>query len=137
MSWLTWEATKLFAKKAWIWCKHHWKIVALVVWTIVIWAVSRKNGQVAIKVLDAARKSYHDEIDAVNSTHEEEIRKRDEAVERYNGILDSIQKNYENSKDQLTFEKRARIKELVDSHGADKSALDEALKEEFGFEHVE
>lgn len=137
MSWLTWEASKLFAKKAWIWCKHHWKIIALVVWTIAIWVVSRKNGQVALKVLDAARTSYHDEIDAVNKTHEDEIKKRDEAIERYNNVLNSIHENYEESKDKLTFERRARIKELVDSYGTDKSALNEALKEEFGFEYVE
>tara|TARA_R100001082_G_scaffold5591_2_gene3825 strand:+ start:3064 stop:3480 length:417 start_codon:yes stop_codon:yes gene_type:complete len=137
MSWLTWEATKLFAKKAWVWCKHHWKIVALVVWTIVIWFVSRKNSQVALKVLETARNSYQEEIDAVNKTHEEEIRKRDEAIERYNNVLDSIEQNYEESKEKLTFEKRARIKELIDSHGSDKSALNDALKEEFGFEYVE
>ena len=137
MSWLTWEASGLFAKKAWIWCKHHWKIIALVVWTIIIWVVSRKNGQVALKVLDAARKSYHAEIDAVNKTHEDEIERRDKAIEQYNSVLSSIHENYEESKDQLTFEKRARIKELVDSYGTDKSALNEALKEEFGFEHIE
>ena len=137
MSWLTWEATKLFAKKAWVWCKHHWKIAAVVVWTIIIWFVSRKNSQVALKVLETARNSYQEEIDAVNKTHEEEIRKRDEAIERYNSVLDSIEQNYEESKEKLTFEKRARIKELIDSHGSDKSALNDALKEEFGFEYVE
>ena len=137
MSWLTWEAIKLFTVKAWVWSKHHWKIIALVVWTIVIWFVSRKNAQAMLKVLETTRKSYEDEIDAINSTHAEEQRKKSEAVDRYHRVIDSIESQYKNQKDKLTFEKRARIKELVDSHANDKESLNEALKGEFGFEYVE
>ncbi len=137
MSWLTWEATKLFVKKAWVWSKHHWKIVALVIWTIVIWFVSRKNAKAMLKVLETTRKSYEDEIEAINKTHAEEQQRKAEAVEQYQKVMDSIEVRYQNERDKLTFEKRARIKELVDSHAGNKESLNEALKEEFGFEYVE
>ncbi len=137
MSWLTWEAVKLFSKKAWIWSKHHWKIIAIVIWTIVVWAISRKNSRAMMKVLETARKSYEDEMAAVNKTHEDEIRKRDEAIQKYNDLIDSIEEQYAEDRDKLSQEKKERIRELIDSHGSDKTALDKALREEFGFEYVE
>jgi len=137
MSWLTWEATKLFAKKAWIWSKHHWKIIALVVWTIVIWFVSRKNAKAMLKVLETTRKSYEAEINVLNETHAAEQKRKAEAVDEYHKVIESIESQYQGEKDKLTFEKRARIKELVDSYADDKQSLNEALKGEFGFEYVE
>jgi len=136
MSWLTWSAVKLFTKKTWVWLKHHWKIVALIVWTIVIWAVSRKNARAMLKVLDAARQSYEDEVDILNKTHQEELEKRSQAISKSQEFITSIEEQYEDQKDQLTFEKRARIKELIESFHDDQESLNNALKEEFGFEHV-
>ena len=64
-------------------------------------------------------------------------KKKAEAIERYHHILDSIEEKYKEQSDKLTFEKRARIKQLVDSYGNDREVLNEALKDEFGFEYVE
>tara|TARA_R110000737_G_scaffold251921_2_gene261516 strand:- start:65 stop:478 length:414 start_codon:yes stop_codon:yes gene_type:complete len=137
MSWLTWGATKLFLAKAWIWSKHHWKIIALVVWTIAIWFVSRKSSRAMLKVLQTSRKSYEDEVEVLNKTHAEEQKRKAAAVDEYHKLLGSIEKKYKNEKDKLTFEKRARIKELIESYGGDKESLNNALMEEFGFEYVE
>ena len=137
MSWLTWGATKLFLAKAWIWSKHHWKIIALVVWTIAIWFVSRKSSRAMLKVLQTSRKSYEDEVEVLNKTHAEEQKKKAAAIDEYHKLLGSIEKKYKNEKDKLTFEKRARIKELIESYGGDKESLNNALMEEFGFEYVE
>jgi len=137
MSWLTWGATKLFLAKAWIWSKHHWKIIALVVWTIAIWFVSRKSSRAMLKVLQTSRKSYEDEVEVLNKTHAEEQKRKAAAVDEYHKLLGSIEKKYKNEKDKLTFEKRVRIKELIESYGGDKESLNNALMEEFGFEYVE
>ena len=90
-----------------------------------------------LKVIEVSRKSYEDEIEVLNRTHEEEQKKKAEAIERYHHILDSIEEKYKEQSDKLTFEKRARIKQLVDSYGNDREVLNEALKDEFGFEYVE
>jgi hypothetical protein len=137
VSWLTWEAIKLFAKKAWVWCKHHWKIIALVIWTVVIWVISRRQSRTMMKVLETTRKSYQAEIDALNKTHAEEQAKKAEAIDEYHKVVDLIEEQYKEQRDKLTFEKKARIKELIASHGSDRTAFDKALREEFGFEHVE
>ena len=137
MSWLTWSAVKLFVKRAWVWCKHHWKILALIVWTIIIWVISRNNAKTMLKVLDTARQSYEEEIDVLNRTHQQELEEHAQAIERYQAVIGSIERQYEEQRDELSFDKRARIKELVDSFKEDPDALNDALKEEFGFEYVE
>lgn len=90
-----------------------------------------------LKVLKTTRKSYEDEIRVLNETHAEEQRKKAEAVDRYHSVIGSIESQYKNEKHKLTFEKRARIKELVDSHAEDRESLNDALKGEFGFEYIE
>jgi uncharacterized membrane protein len=137
MSWLTWEAIKLFTKKAWIWSKHHWKIVALVVWTIVIWFVSRKNARSMLKVLETTRQSYEDEISALNETHEKEIEKIELSIKDYQRVISDLDKNYKEQTGKLTFEKRERVQQLMDMHYHDKEAFSEAIEEEFGFKYVE
>ena len=137
MSWLTWEAIKLFMKKAWVWCKHHWKIIAIAVWTIAVWLIARKNAKSMMKVMEAARKSYEDELDVINRTHAEEREKKAEALDDYHSVIDSIEEKYQEEKRELSSEKKDRIKKLVDSYDGDRKGLNSALKEEFGFEHVE
>ena len=90
-----------------------------------------------LKVLQTSRKSYEDEVEVLNKTHAEEQKRKAAAVDEYHKLLGSIEKKYKNEKDKLTFEKRARIKELIESYGGDKESLNNALMEEFGFEYVE
>ena len=90
-----------------------------------------------LKVLQTSRKSYEDEVEVLNKTHAEEQKRKAAAVDEYHKLLGSIEKKYKNEKDKLTFEKRVRIKELIESYGGDKESLNNALMEEFGFEYVE
>ena len=103
-------AIKLFLNKSWLWIKHHWKMLFLFAWTFIIWFVSRKNTDAAMKVLDATK---------------------------YNSILDQIEDAHKSASQQLKFDKRARIKEIVNQYHNDPSNLNKTLLDEFGFEYVE
>ena len=133
---LSWLSAKMALKKAWVWSKHHWKIIAIAVWTVLIWIVSRKNSRDMMNVLETTRKGYEDEIAAINKTHNEEQRRKSEALEEYHRVIESIENQHKEARDELTLEKRARIKELVDSYKDDKEGFNRALSEEFGFQHV-
>ncbi len=50
-----------YFRLTWIWLKENWKLPFLFVWTIFIWAVSRKNADAAIEVLEAKKESYDKE----------------------------------------------------------------------------
>ena len=90
-----------------------------------------------MKVLETTRQSYEDEIDVLNKTHAEEQERKTEAIDEYHKVVDSIEEKYQEEKRELDSKKRDRIKELVDSYDGDREGLNAALKEEFGFEHVE
>ena len=93
MSWLTWGATKLFLAKAWIWSKHHWKIIALVVWTIAIWFVSRKSSRAMLKVLQTSRKSYEDEVEVLNKLMQKSKRKKQQQLMNITSCLVLLKRN--------------------------------------------
>ena len=57
--------------------KENWKIPFLVVWSIVIWALSRKNAEAALDVLEAKKESYDKQIISLKENHNKELTKRD------------------------------------------------------------
>jgi t-SNARE complex subunit (syntaxin) len=101
-----------------------------------VWFISRRSSAAALEVLERTQKSYQEEIDVLSRTHEEELRRQKEAISTYNQVIDSIEEESKAKKENLTFEKRARIKELVDSYHEDPNSLNSALQEEFGFTYV-
>jgi hypothetical protein len=128
---------KLFLNKSKVWFKHHWKMLFLAAWTFIIWFVSRKNADAALKVLDATKLSYQKQIDSINETYEKEITERDKALHVYNNVLKQIEDDNKRASQQLEFQKRARIKEIVDEYHNDSHSLNKTLLDEFGFEYVE
>ena len=134
---MTWMTTKFVLKKAWVWCKHHWKIIAISFWTLVIYIVARGNVRNYQKVLDQTIENYKIERDALDEIHQEELQKRDEAAKRYNHALESLEKSYKESQQMLSFRKRARFTELMEAYAEDPQNVNELLEKEFGFKYDE
>ena len=104
---MTWLTIQLYFKKAWLWCKHHWKIAAVAAWTLIIWLVAKKNVGAYSKVLDTTIESYKKEVEVLESTHSAEIEKRNEVIRKHNEALAKLEEHYERSLDDLSIEKRA------------------------------
>ena len=134
---MTWLTIKLYMKKGWLWCKHHWKLAAVAAQTLVIWVVARKNVSAYAKVLDTTIESYKKEVEVLESTHNAELQKRNEAIVLHNKALSKLEENYEDSLDNLTIEKRARFIELLALHSQDPELINETIEKEFGFKYVE
>jgi hypothetical protein len=114
---MTWLTFVLHSKKVWVWCKHHWKILALALWTLIVFAIARKNVKAYKKVLDTTIENYKKEVEVLEDTHKEEIRKRDEAIKKH------------------SVEKRSRYLELVKMYDSDPENINKILEEEFGFKY--
>ena len=134
---MTWLTIKLYLKKGWLWCKHHRKLAAVAVWTLVIWVVARKNVGAYAKVHDTTIESYKKEVEVLDNTHNAEIEKRNEAIHKRNEALTKLEQHYERSLDRLTVEKRARYLELIKMHDQDPEFVNKTITEEFGFKYVE
>ena len=134
---MTWLTIVLHSKKIWLWCKHHWKILALAFWTLVVFLIARKNVRAYKKVLDTTIENYKKEVEVLENSHKEEIRKRDEAIKRHNDDIKKLEEKYAGDKEELDVEKRSRYLELVKMYDSDPNSINEILQKEFGFKYEE
>jgi hypothetical protein len=132
---MTWLTFVLHSKKVWVWCKHHWKILALALWTLIVFAIARKNVKAYKKVLDTTIENYKKEVEVLEDTHKEEIRKRDEAIKKHNDDIKRLEDEYVGDKEELSVEKRSRYLELVKMYDSDPENINKILEEEFGFKY--
>jgi len=132
---MTWLTFVLYSKKIWVWCKHHWKILALALWTLIVFAIARKNVKAYKKVLDTTIENYKKEVEVLEDTHKEEIRKRDEAIKKHNDDIKRLEDEYVGDKEELSVEKRSRYLELVKMYDSDPDSINKILEEEFGFKY--
>ena len=132
---MTWLTFVLHSKKVWVWCKHHWKILALALWTLIVFAIARKNVKAYKKVLDTTIENYKKEVEVLEDTHKEEIRKRDEAIKKHNDDIKRLEDEYVGDKEELSVERRSRYLELVKMYDSDPENINKILEEEFGFKY--
>jgi len=133
---ITLLATKTFLKKSWTWLKHNWYVPAVVIYTLILWLVFRRK-DAASEVLEVRSESYKAQIDAINKAHEDEIKKRNEILEKYAEIVDKIEEKYAEDQKELDNKKKKEIKEIVEKYNDDPDAMAKLIADEFGFEYVE
>ena len=131
---MSWLAVKYGIKKAWLWCKHNWKALALLVYTIVLYLFFSKNARNAKKILEEARKAHKAEVELLKDSHSLEIKKRDENLKKYNDTLKAIEAKYTEENKKLSLLKKRRVKEIVDKHGDDPQKLAELVSDTFGIQ---
>lgn len=134
---MTWLTIVLNAKKAFVWCKHHWKILALAAWTLVVWIIARGNVRAYKKVLETTVENYKKEIEVLENSHSAELNRRNEAIQAHNRAITRLEEEYRDSISELTVEKRARYLELIEMLSQDPENANRAIEEEFGFKYVE
>lgn len=134
---MTWLTFILHSKKIWLWCKHHWKILAIALWTLVVFVVARKNVRAYKKVLDTTLENYKKEVEILENSHKEELEKRDQAIKRHNEDIKKLEDKYAGDKEELDVEKRSRYLELLKMYNSDPENVDKILQEEFGFKYEE
>lgn len=133
---MSWLATKVFLKKAWVWLKAYWHFPVLLIYTFVMWIVFRRNNVAALSVLKSSQDSYRQQIDAINRSHQEEIQRRDQVIEKYNDIIESIEKDFQDRKENLDKSKKEKIKEIVEKHHDDSEGLAKEIADKFGINYV-
>ena len=131
---MSWLAIKYGIQKAWVWCRNNWKIVMLAVYTILLYLLFSKNARNAKKVLETQRLAHKAEVAALNNSFDEERKKKDENLKKYQEVLRQIEQEYADRREAISANKKKRIKEIVEEHGDDPQKLAELVKESFGFE---
>jgi uncharacterized membrane protein YgaE (UPF0421/DUF939 family) len=123
--------------KAWVWTKHHWKMIAISVWTLFVWLMSRKNVAMYKEILKNTIDNYKKEIEVLQNSNEKEQEEKQEAARLRSESLARLEKEYEGREDKLSFEKRARYLELLETLSQEPEMVNKAIEEEFGFTYEE
>ena len=128
---MTWLTVKTFFKKCWTWLKHNWKAPLIIVYTIVLWLIFRRKDD-AMKVLEVRTESYKNQIDAINKSHEQELKKQEELYMAYLSTMKRLEKDHETNLDSLDKEKKKKLDEMVKRYKGSPEELANELSEMFG-----
>ena len=132
---MTWVATKLFFKKIWLWLKTHWHVPVVVLYTLVLWVLFRRNATAALEVLTASRESYEAQIKVIEDAHTNEITRRDKALEQYELIIAALEKEYAANREALSNDKKKKVKEYINMFEDDPEGLAKIMEEKFGIKY--
>tara|TARA_B110000211_G_C13701882_1_gene387845 strand:+ start:166 stop:555 length:390 start_codon:yes stop_codon:yes gene_type:complete len=123
--------------KAWVWTKHHWKIVAISAWTLFVWLMSRKNVAMYKKILENTIDNYKKEMEVLQNSNEKEKEQTQEALKLRDESLARLEKEFENREEALSLDRRARYLELLETLSDNPEEANRAIEEEFGFKYEE
>ena len=130
---MSWLLVKLWFSKAWLWIKKNWQNASIVVLSLLVALLLRRDKKTVTESLKIAQESYKNQIDALNESYEKEEQRRAEADENYRNTVEKIEKDYLKEKRKLNSRERKRLQELLES-SPDK--LDQLIEDEFGFERI-
>ena len=118
---------------AWLWVKKNWKATALVVWSIFVWLISRKNSQGAIDAMNANKESYEAQIKSLKVQHKIEVQKREELHLKYQETLVKIEEKYKKKKEELSRVEKKKVKEIVQKAKDNPDEINKKIEDLFGF----
>ena len=124
-------------KKAWAWLKAHWQIPFLLIWTVVVWILTRRNSDAIIEVLEARKKSYEEQIKVLNETHADELLKRDKLLDQYNSTIEKIKRDWELGNLKLTKKQEDEIKKFIIDSKGNPDEIRKKIKDAFGFTYTD
>lgn len=120
-------------KLIWASIKKNWKIALLAVWSVVVWFISRRSSEGAIKAMKANKESYEEQIKGLKDAHKKEIEKREELNLKYRLTLGTIKEKYDLEEKQLSRQKKKRVKEIVKKAKDNPDEINEKIEDLFGF----
>ena len=120
-------------KLAWIFVKKHWKVFAMTIWSVGIFIFARKNNQAAIETLDAKKKSYESQIQALQDARSAEIQKREELTLKYKETLAKIEEKYTIKEEELSKKEKKKVKEIIKKAESNPDEISNKLEDLFGF----
>ena len=130
---MKWFLVKSFLKKSWVWLKEHWQIPFLVVWSILVYTLTKRNTDAMIEVIEAKKESYKRELQVLRTSHNDEILKREKLTEEYQRALELIEQKYKEKEKDLTEGHKNEIKEVVIKSKGKPEDVIRRIEREFGF----
>ena len=124
-------------KVIWVWLRQNWKVPFLVVWSIIIWAISRNNAQAAMDVLEARKESYEKQIVSLKENHKKELTKRDLLVKQYHDTIKKIEENHKEKSAILTKKNKQLVKKIIEETEEEPDVVQKKIEELFNLSSLD
>ena len=134
---MTWLATKVFLKKAWIWLKTHWYVPALLVYTLFMYIILRRDAGAVIDMMEASKDSYEKQLKEVDESYQKELNKRDELILKYQESLKKIEEEYRIKIEDLDKKQKEEVVKIVEDNKDKPEELAKELANLLGAEYIE
>jgi len=124
---------KLILQKVWLFIKSHWPVVLLAIGVGTMYFINRAEASRLMELLVSQRQTYKTEVDKIIKANQEEIRKRDEAIKRYQDTISQVESQYQTQKLELDATKRKEIERIIKDTGNNPADLASQLSTVTGF----
>ena len=131
-----WPVAKKSLEKAFLWCKHHWKAVLLVVAFGVVYFIGRNKSS---NLLDRAKdelKLYKEKTAKIEESHQQHVEDVKNAKVKYEESVKKADKQFEKFKTVQSEKKKKEINKLLKKAKNNPDELDKILEREFGIKEI-
>jgi len=119
------------------WCRQYWRWLIFVVAVLVSYFLGKKDKGKLEEQARLAKEMYVKEREAIERAHKLELKKKEEAQQRYADAVDKIEERYEKDQWNITHAKKEAVKSMVSKAKNDPSEIDRILEEELGIKKRE
>jgi len=120
-------------KKAWSWLKAYWYWPVIAVLGIITLVMTRKPPTWVFDMMKKNREFMEDEHAAIDSAEAAAAEAKFAAEDRFNEVVEEIEKNHAERKADLDKKKEREIRKIIKDTKNDPSAITNEIAERFGF----
>jgi vacuolar-type H+-ATPase subunit H len=120
-------------KKAWSWLKAHWYWPVIAVLGIVTLVVTRKPPTWVFDMMKKKQELMEEEHAAIDRAENEASEAKFAATDRFNEVVEEIERNHSDRKDELDKKKEREIRKIIKDTKNDPAAITNEIAERFGF----
>ena len=131
-----WLTAKKRLKIAIVWCRQHWRWLAIGSLALVAYYLGNKRMKAQLMQARLALKSYKQEKAAIERAHEKEVEGIIKAQETYNKALLQIDQRYSNKTEALEKEEEKRIRKMIKNAKSNPDEIDNILEKELGIKKI-
>tara|TARA_B100000925_G_scaffold291788_1_gene281451 strand:+ start:4913 stop:5314 length:402 start_codon:yes stop_codon:yes gene_type:complete len=113
----------------------NWQMIGLI-FMIILFFMTRNDYAALKKSMDVMNQSYEEQLDFLQSLHEEEIKKRDSAIALYEQILLDMEENHKEDLEAISSAKEKDIRNNIKNFEEQPEELAQEIESLFGFEYV-
>ena len=134
---MSWLVIKKTLKSSWLWLKTYWHVPLLIIWSVVVYILSKRNTDALVEVMEARKESYEKQINELKTRHNNEIIERDRLIKQYHETVSAIEKKYEEQKKKLKVKEKKKIKEIIKKSKGEPDVIKAEIEKSFGFVFVD